>query len=126
MTKRNPKIYNPIHLIEEIKKWPNPMYDKKHGYYLYVEETRARSNQSRVDHIVECGHDLKARDLALVPQGIKNYFEYKKDPIYKYTYNYYIIRKGKDRGFVKVSIQIDSNDHSRAWIKTIYITYIVK
>ena len=125
MTKRKPHNYDPTHLIEVIEKWPNPMYDKRHGYYIYV-EGRARSNQTRVEHIVKCGHDLKERDLEVVPLGINNYFEYKKDPIYKDTYNYYLCRKGKDKGLIKVSIQIDGKNHKRAWIKTIYITYSIK
>ena len=125
MSKRKPRVYNPSHLIEAIEKWPNPMFDKKHGYYLYV-EGRARSNQTRVEHIIEYGHDLKARDLECVPEGIKNYFEYKKDPIYKDTFNYYILRKGEDRGFIKVSIQIDKEDSKHAWIKTVFITYHIK
>ena len=125
MTKRKPRIYNPAHLIEAISKWPNPMIDKRHGYCIYV-EGRARSNQTREEHIIEYGHDLKARDLQLVPNGINNYFEYKKDPIYKDTYNYYIIRKGLDKGFIKVSIQIDKKDKKRAWVKTIFITYKIK
>ena len=101
------------------------MYDKKHDFYIYV-EGNARSNQTRVDHIVEYGHDLKVRDLECVPEGIVHYFSYKKDPVYKNTFNYYIDRKGDDKGFIKVSIQIDSNDHKRAWIKTIFITYVIK
>lgn len=125
MSKKKPKIYDPKHLIEVIKKWPNPIVDKKHGYDIYV-EGRARSNQTREEHIAEHGHDLKVRDLELVPEGIKNYFEYKKDPVYKDTYNYYLIRKGSDRGFVKVSIQIDGSDPRHAWIKTIFITYKIK
>lgn len=125
MAPNKPKSYNPEHLIEVIKKWPNPMYDKRHNYYLYI-EGRARSNQTKVDHIVEYGHDLKARDLELIPDGITNYFAYKKDPIYKDTFNYYLIRKGLDKGFVKISIQIDSTNHNKAWIKTIYITYKIK
>ena len=126
MAKRKPKTYNPAHLIEEIEKWPNPMLDKRHGYSLYVYNERARSNQNRVEHIIKYSHDLKARDLELVPDGIINYFVYKKDPTYKDTYNYYIIRKGKDRGFVKISIQIDNEDRKKAWIKTIFITYRIK
>ena len=101
------------------------MYDKKHGYYIYVEGT-ARSNQTRIEHIVQNRHDLKARDLDLVPEGINNYFEYKKDKTYKNTYNYYIKRSGKDRGFVKVSIRISDNDPIHAWIKTIFVTYKIK
>ena len=125
MTKRNPNIYDPTKLIEAINKWPNPMFDKKHDFYIYV-EGKARSNQSRIEHIVEYSHDLKVRDLELVPEGIKNYFAYKKDPVYKDTYNYYLYRKGNDKGFIKVSIQIDNHDHKRAWIKTVFITYVVK
>lgn len=125
MTARKPKNYNPAHLIEAINKWPNPMFDKKHGYYIYV-EGRARSNQTRIEHIIEYSHDLKARDLELVPEGITHYFKYKKDPIYKDTYNYYLIRKGNDKGFVKISIQIDAKEKTKAWIKTIFITYKIK
>ena len=125
MTRRKPPIYDPTLLIEAIKKWPNPMFDKKHDFYIYV-EGKARSNQSRIEHIVEYSHDLKVRDLELVPDGIKNYFAYKKDPVYKDTFNYYLYRKGNDKGFIKVSIQIDSHDHKRAWIKTVFITYVVK
>ena len=125
MSKRKPRVYDPTNLIEAIKKWPNPIFDKKHNYYIYV-DGRARSNQTRVEHIVEYSHDLKARDLKLVPLGINNYFKYKKDPIYKDTFNYYIIRKGKDKGFIKVSIQVDNTDYKHAWIKTIFITYKIK
>ena len=125
MTKRKPRIYDPTHLIEAIEKWPNPMYDKKHNYYIYV-EGRARSNQTREEHIVEYGHDLKARDVALVPDGINNYIKYRKDPVYKNTYNYYIKRGGQDKGFIKVSIRISDNDNKHAWVKTVFITYRIK
>lgn len=101
------------------------MYDKRHGYYIHVQE-KARSNQTRIEHIVKASHDLKTRDLDLVPQGINNYFLYKKDPVYKDTYNYYLHRKGQDRGFIKISIQIDNKDKTYAWIKTIYIAYKIK
>ena len=124
MPKRK-RIYDPTHLIEAIEKWPNPIYDKKHGYYIYV-EGMARSNQTRIEHIIEYGHDLKARDLQLVPQGIKNYFIYKKDPVYKNTYNYYIHRGGEHKGFIKVSVRVSDDDPKYAWIKTIYVTYRIK
>ena len=125
MTKRKPHNYDPTHLIEVIEKWPNPLYDKRHGYYIYV-EGRARSNQTRVEHIVKCGHNLKARDLELVPEGISNYFEYKKDKVYKNTFSYYIRRSGNNKGFIKVTIRISDNDQKHAWIKTVFITYKIK
>ncbi len=125
MTKRIPSHYDPTKLIEAISKWSNPMFDKKHNLYIYV-EGRARSNQTRVEHIVEYGHDLKVRDLESVPEGIKNYFAYKKDPVYPNTYNYYIDRKGQDKGFIKVSIRISDDDPTYAWVKTIFIAYHIK
>ena len=125
MSKKKPRIVNPVHLIEAIEKWPNPIYDKKHGYDIYV-EGRARSNQTRIEHIVEYGHDLKVRDIELVPNGIKNYFKYKKDPNYKNTYNYYIKRGGEDKGLIKVSIRISDTNPQYAWIKTVFVTYKIK
>ena len=125
MTKRRPRFYDPKPLIDAIEKLPNPMYDKRHGYYLYV-EGMARSNETRVEHIVDYSHELKVRDIKLIPEGITKYFTYRKDPIYKNTYNYYIVRKGDDKGFIKVSIRIDDFDSSKAWIKTIFITYHIK
>ena len=125
MTKRKPSIYDPSCLIDAIRKWPNPMYDKKHGYYIYL-EGKAISNQTREEHIVKYNHALKVRDLESVPQGIIKYFDYKKDPVYKDTFNYYIKRKGRDKGYIKVSIQLDGKDSKHAWIKTIYITYNMK
>ena len=124
MTKRRPRFYDPKPLIDAIEKLPNPMYDKRHGYYLYI-EGMSRSNETRVEHIVDCSHELKVRDIELIPDGIKNYFSYNKDEK-KDTYNYYLKRKGMDKGFVKVSIQIDSTDRTKAWVKTIFITYHIK
>ena len=125
MTKRKPKIYDPSKLINIVNKWSLPLKDKKHGIEIYL-FGRARTNQTRLEHIVECGHDLKARDLELIPNGINNYVYFKKDQVYKNTYNYYIKRKGKDKGFIKVSIRINDNDSTKAWIKTIFITYKIK
>ena len=125
MSKRKPKIFNPKSLIAAIRKWPIPLHDLKHGFDIYV-EGRARSNQTREEHIIEYGHGLKARDLNLVPKGISSYFDYKKDPVYKNTFNYYIKRKGEDRGFIKISIRIDDYNPKRAWIKTIFIAYKIK
>lgn len=125
MTKRKPKYHNEKKLIEAIEKLPNPMHDKKHNLYIYI-EGRARSNESRVDHIVEYGHDLKVRDIESIVEGINNYQFYCKDPNYKQTYIYYISRKGKDKGLIKVAIRISEINHKKAWIKTIYITYKIK
>ena len=123
--RRKPKIYNPDDLIAAVNSLPNPMIDSKHNLSIFI-EGKASSNQTRVEHIVEYSHDLKVRDIQAIPRGIKEYFAYKKDSTYKNTYNYYIIRKGKDKGFIKVSIRIDDNNPNRAWVKTIYVTYRIK
>ena len=125
MSKKKPRICNHSHLVEAIKKWPNPINDKKHGHAIYL-DGRARSNQTREEHIIEYGHDLKVRDIERIPKGINDYFEYKKDPVYKNTYNYYIKRGGQDKGLIKVSIRKSDANSKHAWIKTIFITYKIK
>lgn len=126
MAKKKPRIINQNALLSAIKKLPNPITDSKHNLKIYIDEGRARSNQTRVEHIIDCSHDLKVRDVESIPDGIQSYFAYKKDPVYKNTFNYYLKRKGKDRGLIKVSIQIDHKDQNKAWIKTIFIAYHIK
>ena len=123
--KRKPKTYDPTDLIEAVNSLPNPMIDAKHNLSIFI-EGNARSNQTRVEHIVDYSHDLKVRDILSIPEGIRNYFAYKKDPTYKNTFNFYIVRKGQDKGFIKVSIRIDDNNPRRAWVKTIFIAYKIK
>ena len=125
MAKKRKRIYDSTKLIAEIEKIPLPLVDEKHNLKIFI-EGRARSNQTRIEHIVECGHDLKERDIKLIQSGIKQYYKYKKDPYKKGTYNYYLYRKGKDKGFIKISIQIDKNDKTKAYVKTIFVTYNIK
>ena len=125
MTRRKPSTYDPTKLLEALEKLPNPLIDKKHNLSIYI-EGRARSNQTRAEHIVEYSHDLKVRDIELIQLGISNYFKFKKDLKYKNTFNYYIKRKGSDKGFVKVSIKISNQNKKRAWVKTIFIAYKIK
>ncbi len=126
MTTKKKRSNNTNYLIEAIKKWPNPIYDSRHGYYIFIEEGRARTNETRIEHIVRKAHDLKVRDLELIPSYINRYVVYKKDPVYKDTFNYYLNRKGQDKGFIKISVQLDHGNRSKGWIKTIYITYKIK
>lgn len=125
MTRRKNPHYNYQKLMDALKVLPNPMEDKKHGLLIYI-EGNARSNQTREQHIIKESHELKVRDIELIPNGIIDYVLYKKDPRYEKTYNYFIHRKGKDKGFVKVSIRISDRDSHHAWIKTVYVTYNLK
>ena len=125
MTRRKNPHYDYQKLMDALKALPNPMEDIKHGILIYI-EGNARSNQTREQHIIKESHQLKVRDIESIQNGITNYVAYKKDPTYEKTYNYYINRKGKDKGFIKVSIRISDENPHRAWVKTIYITYHIK
>ena len=123
--RKHRKHYNPSYLLEAVSRLPNPLFDKKRNLHIRI-EGRARSNQTRAEHIVEFGHNLKVRDIELIPDGINKCLFYKKDPRHKRTYNYYLKRKGEDRGMVKVSIMISQIDPTKAWVKTIFVAYKVK
>ena len=125
MGKKKEKQYDQ-NLIDALLKLPNPLVDYKHLLFIFIDAGRARSNESRIEHIIKSSHDLKVRDIQSIPNGIINYLYFIKDPVYKNTFNYYIKRKGEDKGFIKVSIRLDDNRKGRAWIKTIYITYKIK
>ena len=125
MTKRKPRYYKQNKLAEAIDNLPSPLYDRKHNLYIYI-EGRARSNRSRVEHIIEIDHGLKVRDVANLEYDINHYFRYRKNPVYKNTFTYYILRRGKSKGMVKIAIRISEVDPTKAWIKTIYIAYKIK
>ena len=124
MTRRKPRIINTSLLIQAISKLDLPLYDKKHNLYLHI-EGRARSNQTRVDHIVEFGHNLKVRDIETI-NDLNNYSFFKKDSSYKHTVNYYFKRQGRDKGMIKIAARVSEINPTKAWIKTIYITYRIK
>ena len=125
MAKKRKIKYDCSKLVEALNKIEFPLIDSKHGLSIFI-IGNARSNETRVEHIVKQSHELSVRDIELIPDGIKNYFAYKKDKSKKTTYNYYLKRKGKDKGFVKVSIKIDRKDKKKATIKTIFVTYNLK
>ena len=125
MTKRRQKIYDSTKLIAALNKIVFPITDYRHQISIFV-KGKARSNETRIEHIVKQGHELKVRDIESIPEGINNYMAYKKDKRKKTTYNYYIKRKGGDKGFIKVSIKIDPKNTKIATIKTIFITYNLK
>ena len=125
MTKKIKEKYDPTKLVEALNKIDFPIIDTKHNLSIFI-KGRARSNETRVEHIVKQSHELRVRDIELITEGMKNYFAYKKDKRKKTTYNYYLKRKGRDKGFVKISVKIDQKDKTIATIKTIFITYNIK
>ena len=125
MAKRQITYYDQ-NLINALKKLPNPIIDEEHNLLIYLDDNRARSNQSRFEHIVGYRHELTIKDIESIPEGIKTPFKYRKDKIRKRTYNYYLKRRGELKGLIKVSIVIDNKNERKAKIKTIFITRIVK
>ena len=123
MTKKIHSVQHNRKIIEALKKLPPRIYDKKRDLTLYLNNNRARSNETRFEHISKKYHELKVRDIESVPEGINNYVEFVKNKHLKDTYSYLISRKGKDRGFIKVDILVDKFDKKKGYIKTIYISY---
>ena len=123
--KRNDKIYDQK-LIDALQKLPSLIEDKKHGYIIEIKNDRARSNETRFEHIAKRNHELKVRDIEAIPEGIVKYIKHAKREENENTYYYYIKRKGEDRGFIQVAILIDENNPKKARIKTIFIAHRIK
>lgn len=78
-------------MIAALNSFPSPLVDKKHGIVIVLENNRARSNESRIEHIINSKHDLKPSDIKRIPKKIDKSI-FKKDKERKDTYNLYIER----------------------------------
>ena len=125
MTKKTNGKYD-LKLIEALKKLPSQIEDKKHGFIVLVRNDRARSNETRFEHIAKKNHQLKVRDIELIPEGINKYAKFSKSLELKDTYYYYILRKGKDKGFVQLAIKLIEGEKKLYYIKTIFVSYRIK
>ena len=105
---------------------PPTIEDKKHGFVIAVRNDKARSNETRFEHIAKKNHELKVRDIELIPEGVKKYAKFSKSLELKDTYYYYILRKGKDKGFVQLAIKLIEGETNLYYIKTIFISYRIK
>ena len=113
-------------LIEALRQLPSVIEDKRHGFVIEIKDDRARSNETRFEHIAKKCHELKVRDIKAIPEGIKNYVKFTKSNEIENTYYYFINRKGEDRGFIEVAILIDEDNPKKARIKTIFIAHRFK
>ena len=125
MAKKSLDKYDPK-IIEALEKLPKIFEDKRHGLRIELKNDRARSNETRFQHIAKRIHELKVRDIKCIPEGIRNYIKFSKSDDLKDTYYYYIKRKGDDRGFIQIAILVDINDKKKAYIKTVFIAYRLK
>ena len=112
-------------MIKALDSIPKPLEDKKHRIYVVFEDSRARSNQTRFEHIILPRHELKPSDIKRIPKQIKSSV-LKKDKERSNTYNLYIVRNSYGTEFIKISIELDFKKSNTAIVKTIFITKNVK
>jgi len=108
-------------LVKALRELPNPLEDKKHRILIIFDDNRARSNQSRFDHITLERHRLEPNDIKRIPRKIKE-SEMEKDKERKDTYNLYIKRNNYSNEFIKISLKMDFKESNKAIVKTIFIT----
>ncbi len=90
-------------LIEALKKLPNPLHDERHNLTIYLVDDRARSNESRFEHICQGRHELTVKDIESIPKGIKT-AALKTDKNRKDTCSLYLKRRGPGGGFIKICL----------------------
>lgn len=125
MAKKANEKYD-IKLIEALKKLPPLIEDKRHGFIIQIRDDKARSNETRFQHIAKKMHELKVRDIESIPEGIKNYVKFTVSKELKDTYYYFINRKGKDKGFIQLAIKLKEGEKKVYYVKTIFISYRLK
>ena len=104
-----------------LEQLPNPIIDKKHGIKIICINDRARSNQSRIEHIVLQRHSLTPSDIERIAKNI-NESDLIKDKERKFTYNLYFRRNSYNNEYIKVSLNLDFKVSNEAKIKTVFIT----
>ena len=125
MAKKKGISYEQI-MIDALKTIPNPIVDKRHNLFIHFINDKARSNESRFDHIIDLQHELHPSDIKHIPSKIKTAI-FKKDKERKETFNYYIKRTNNNAGeYIKISVRIEQNKPQDAYVKTIFITKNIK
>ena len=124
MSKRKGPSYEQK-LINALNKLPSPIIDKRHNLEIHINDNRARSNQSRFEHIVSFRHGLRPRDILRIPRYIKTCL-FKKEDGRKDTFNIYIKRNSRTDEYIKISLEIKPENPNVATVKTIFITENIK
>lgn len=112
-------------MINALNKLPNPLHDNRHNIDIYFVNDRARSNQSRFEHIIAYNHGLIPSDIERIARYI-NTSRLKKDPNRKCTYNLFVKRNSFNNEFIKISINFENKSDRCAIVKTIFITVVNK
>ena len=112
-------------LINALRKLPAPLEDKRHNLKIFFDDNRARSNESRFEHITKRRHELHPNDIQRIIKNIKKCI-LKKDLERTDTYNIYIKRNNYNNEYIKISVQIKPNEPNIAVVKTVFITKVLK
>ena len=112
-------------LINALKKLPEPLVDKRHNLSIHFDNNRARSNESRFEHIISTRHGLMPNDIERIPRYLKKCV-FKKEAGRKNTFNIYIKRNSYTEEYIKISVEIRPEKPNDAVVKTMYITENVK
>lgn len=118
-------LSNEQKLINAIKLLPNPIIDNKHRINIFFINDRARSNESRFEHIVLGRHELLPSDIKRIPERI-NKSILMKDGERANTFNLYIKRNNYNNEYIKISLFIDFTISNDAYVKTMFITKVLK
>lgn len=108
-------------MINALKALPIPIEDTKHDLLLHFANNRARSNESRYEHILKNSHRLTPKDIKSIPEGIKK-SKLKKDKYRKRTFEYILKRNGNKKEYIRICIVLDKNDSHVAFVKTMFIS----
>jgi len=112
-------------LINALKKLPSPLEDRRHNLLIYLDDDRARSNQSRFEHIVSTRHGLRPCDIDRIRRYLKTCV-LKKEKDRNDTVNLYIKRNSYGQEYIKISLKTDERQPNVATVKTIFITKNMK
>ena len=108
-------------MMKAILSLPNPIEDKRHRIFIVFEDNRARSNETRFEHIINERHELKPSDIKRIPKMIKSSI-LRKDETKTNTYNLYIERNNYKKEYIKIALDLNFEKSNIAIVKTVFIT----
>ena len=112
-------------MAKALESLPSPLEDKKHRIFIVFENSRARSNETRFEHIIHERHELKPSDIRRILHKI-NTSSLKKDQERKDTYNLYTERNNYGKEYIKISMELNFKRSNITTVKTIFITTNLK
>ena len=114
------KLSHQEKVINALRSLPVPLVDKKHGIEIYFLDDRARSNQTRFEHIDVKHHGLTDKDIYRIPKKL-NDSELRIDKRLKDTYNLFIKRNSYSNECIKIGLDLNFAISNKAKVKTIMI-----